>query len=251
MICIDDMTLYRGDCLEIMQDIPDASIDMVLCDMPYGITDYEYDMCLDLDQIWHAYRRITKPSAPIVLFSAQPFTTDLISSNRKWFRYHWIWLKSSNGAWAAAKYRPIARHEEVLVFGRGTLPYYPVMVPLDRPQKRNVSSVKSALYGGIKPPMKERIYTEKYPSTILDFPCSISGRIHPSEKPVNLLSYLVKTYTKPGETVLDHCMGSGSTLHAAHQAGRKSIGIEKDETYFSSAEKRLRELASQQILLRA
>ena len=228
------MKLAQGDCLKVMSRIPDGSVDMILCDLPYGITAYKWDTVIPFEPLWAQYKRIIKANGVIVLFGNQPFTTDLISSNRKWFKYCWVWDKHIPRSFQVAKYRPMSRHEDIIVFADGKSNYYPIMVKRDKPvtvknySKQNKNS--------------ERVYTytHRNPDTIIQGLWEANGgKQHPTQKPVALLEYLIRTYTNEGETVLDNCMGSGSTGVACINTGRDFIGIELDEGYFKIAKQRL------------
>lgn len=240
------MKLYKGDCLEIMKDIPAGSVDMVLCDLPYGATACKWDSVIPFEQLWKQYKRIIKENGAILLFSAQPFTTKLIHSNIKQYRYNWYWKKNNSTGALFCKHQPMRRIEEVCVFCKRMPTYNPQgLIKLDNPI--------------IHQPIQRNIYNEKktpsvqkfkgYPNNLLEFnrETSTSKMIHPTQKPVALLEYLIKTYTNHGEVVLDNCMGSGSTGVACVNTGRDFIGIEKDERYFKIAEQRILEAQMQQM----
>lgn len=234
------MKLLNGDCLKLMQDIPDGSVDLVLCDPPYGTTDCQWDSVLPFDQLWAEYNRLLKPDGAAVLFSAQPFTTQLISSNRKNFRYCWYWLKNQATGFTFAKHQPMRRVEDVCVFYRKRPTYNPQGLKAiehpkarrkRRPQRENIYKMSTLL----------NEYTPRftnYPKNVLQF--DSERGYHPTQKPVPLLEYLVKTYTNPGDTVLDNCMGSGSTGVAVKRVGgRHFIGIEQNKVYFDIARERI------------
>jgi len=239
------MQLIHGDCLEKMKDIPDKSIDMILCDLPYGTTACKWDVVIPFEPLWEQYKRVIKPKGAIVLFGSQPFTSVMVTSNVRMFKYEWIWDKCRPSGFQIAKYRPMMRHENVLVFCKGTPVYNRQMVLRDKPVKgRVVSSSDSS-------PLKysdgkQRVYTHKNPQSILAFNKGADGKyVHPTQKPVELCEYLIKTYTNEGETVLDNCMGSGSTGIACINTNRNFIGIEKDDKYFEIAKKRIKEHLTQ------
>ena len=233
------MRLLQGNCLELMKDIPDGSVDMILCDLPYGTTDCKWDAVIPFEPLWGNYLRIIKANGAIVLFSAQPFTTSLIASNMKQYRYNWYWKKNNKTGGIFAKVQPLRCVEDICVFYRKTPTYNPQgIVKLEKPvihKARNMT-----IYRDKK---NDSIQTHKgYPDHLLEFAGAGYGkekREHPTQKPVALLEYLVKTYTNPGETVMDNCMGSGSTGVACVNTGREFIGIEMDKKYFDIARQRI------------
>jgi len=226
------MTLMLGDCLERMREIPDGSVDMILCDLPYGTTACSWDTVIPFEPLWEQYKRIVKPKSAIVLFGSQPFTTDLIMSNRKWFRYEWIWDKAISGNPLLAKIQPMKIHENICVFSGDPTNYYPIMT-IGKIRKRGGGFSKL-----MDMKMAETISDQYYPPSIISVPNGVRGE-HPTQKPVALCEYLIRTYTNEGETVLDNTMGSGTTGVACAHTGRNFIGIEKDETYFNIAKQRI------------
>jgi len=236
------MNLMHGDCLEMMKLIPDGSIDMVLCDLPYGTTACKWDAVIPFADLWSEYRRVAKPKAAIVLTASQPFTSALIASNFKDFRYCWVWDKKKPSNFPLAKKQPMKYHEDVVVFGRESPDYFPIMVPVEgRAAKKGVNKGYEGFRAGLeKPEYLDKVYTDKYPSSILEFSnADQTNRLHPTQKPVALMEYLILTYTNEGDTVLDNTMGSGTTGVAAANTGRKFIGIERDDRYFAIAQKRI------------
>lgn len=227
--------IYQGDCIEIMNHIQDKSIDMILCDLPYGITKCEWDKVIDYEKLWEHYNRIIKDNGAIVLFSSQRFTHQLIMSNFKMYRYEWIWVKSKPTGYLNANKMPMRIHENILVFYK-KLPNYNAqgLNKLDEPLIRKKSFTK--LYGKHESECLAK-YTN-YPSDVLYFN-SVNKTLHSTEKPIDLLEYLIKTYTNEGETVLDNCMGSGSTGVACLRCQRNFIGIELNEEYYNLAKNRL------------
>ena len=237
--------LLHGDCLELMRGIADKSIDMILCDLPYGTTKCKWDIIIPFDKLWEQYNRIIKDNGAIVLFGRQPFTSKLIISNLKYFRYEIIWDKKAATDFALANKKPITVHENILVFYKklpnynriddeGFKPYS------DKRTKRAVSNLGAQ--GEVnKIPFENR--TTRTPTTIRTyFPDNRRGKgssLHPTQKPVALLEWLIKSYTNENETVLDNCMGSGSTGVACINTNRNFIGIEKDDNYFKIAEERI------------
>lgn len=237
------MKLLHGDCLELMKDIPDGSVDLVLCDPPYGTTELKWDSVLPFSKLWAEYDRLLKPDGAAVLFASQPFTTKLVGSNLKAFRYCWYWVKNQPTGHAFAKHQPMRKVEDVCVFYKKRPTYNPQgLVVIDNPKTKRSGNRRAP--GSVRDTFHE-YYTPRftnYPKNVLQFDCERG--LHPTQKPVPLLEYLVKTYTNEGDTVLDNCMGSGSTGVAVKRAGgRHFIGIEKNEAYFDIAQKRIKEEA--------
>lgn len=247
----ENIKLYQGDCLEVMKDIPDKSIDMILCDLPYGTTECKWDKFIDNKSMWEHYNRVLKESGNILLFASQPFTTKLIESNPKMFRYEIIWIKTRPTGFANANYRPMKKHENILIFtkaststaGNNHATYNPQgLIECERKVKRT-----SRGYQGERQNSKDEYVSKftNYPTSIVEFP-SEGKTVHPTQKPVDLLEYLIKTYSNEGEVVLDNCMGSGSTGVACVNTNRKFIGIELDETYFNIAKERIENTYNQE-----
>ncbi len=240
----DDITIWQGDCLTLMADIPDKSVDMILCDLPYGTTACKWDTAIPFEPLWAHYERVIKERGAIVLTSSQPFTSQLIMSNPKRFRYEWIWEKSIATGFFDANKKPLKAHENILVFGLKAPVYYPQKTPGKPYTKKGVGTrSKTDIYNNNKPRTLIQNNGDRYPKTIQRFSNGNHKSKHPTQKPVELMEYLIKTYTLPGETVLDNCMGSGSTGVACINTGRKFIGIEKDPNYFEIASKRIAEAA--------
>lgn len=222
--------LIQGDCLEVMKQIPDSSVDMVMCDLPYGTTQNKWDSVIPLELLWREYRRVCKPSAAIVLTASQPFTSVLGASNLAGLRYAWVWEKNAATGHLNAKRMPMKLHEDILVFSDAPHAYYPQgLQPLGKVVRRGNN-------GGNFGKSGTENFQEwtNYPRSILRF-ASDSGAVHPTQKPVALMEYLIRTYTNEGDTVLDNTMGSGTTGVACVNTGRKFIGIEKDPKYFDVA----------------
>lgn len=224
-----------------MKNIPDGSVDLVLCDLPYGTTDCSWDHILPFDELWTHYNRVLKENGAAVLFAAQPFTTKLISSNLKHYRYNWYWLKNQATGFTYARYQPMRRVEDICVFYRKLPTYNPQGI-----QRIVGAKVKKRKPMGDDPVYKMSTlmneYTPRfknYPKNVLQF--NTERGLHPTQKPVPLLEYLVKTYTHEGETVLDNCMGSGSTGVACARTGRHFIGIEQNTQPYETAQKRITE----------
>ena len=222
--------VIEGDCLEIMKQLPDNSIDMVLCDLPYGTTQNKWDSVIPLDELWKQYRRIVKDEGAIVLTSQGMFTAELMVSNPKMFRYKWVWEKSKSTNFLNAKKQPLRKHEDVCVFYKKQPVYHPQMIkgePYDKGIRKNQLS---GSYGDFQP-VHVHSDGKRYPTDIIYFKTAESeGKVfHPTQKPVELGRYFVRTYTNPGDIVLDNTSGSGSFLVAALLEGRNFIGIEKNE----------------------
>ena len=198
------MRLLKGDCLEIMSELPDNSIDLIICDLPYGTTQCSWDEVIPFDMLWEQYRRIIKPDRAIVLFGSEPFSSRLRLSNLDWYKYDWVWDKKKAANFLNAKKHPMKIHELISVFSEGP--------------------------------------TERYPFSIIEFSKDTQkSSMHPTQKPVALIEYLIRTYSNKGDTVLDNCMGSGTTGIACMNTGREFIGIEILDKHFETAEKRIRE----------
>lgn len=229
--------LMQGDCLEAMWLIPEGSVDMILCDLPYGTTACKWDSVIPFDRLWEQYRRIAKCNAAIVLTASQPFTTALISSNMNEFKYCWVWEKSRFANQMLAKVQPLKIHEDVVVFSNGKPPYNPLgLVEVNKTTKQG-ARVTDNNGGGTRTTEYVQTHTN-YPRSILRVP-SEGKTVHPTQKPVALMEYLIRTYTNEGETVLDNCMGSGTTGVACKNTGRNFIGIERDPEYFKIAQSRI------------
>lgn len=241
--------LVQGDCLEVMKGIPNGSIDLILCDLPYGKTSCRWDIVIPFEPLWEQYKRIIKDGRAIILTASQPFTSILVMSNLDWFRYSWVWDKRFGANFGVAKIQPIRRHEDVLVFGKDRCPkYYPQMVVRDAPIKigknsRNLSDRGILTKNSLNNPEYDRkVYDLKYPESIQLFNIrEDSAHLHPTQKPIALFEYLIKTYTSVGDTVLDNCMGSGTAGVACKNTNRNFIGIELDREYFKIAENRINE----------
>lgn len=232
--------LYNGDCLEIMRDIPDKSVDMILCDLPYGTTACKWDTIIPFESLWEQYKRIIKDDGAIVLFGSEPFSTLLRYSNLKMYKYDWIWDKKIPSGMSFARFQPMRQTENISVFCKGKTFYRPQMIKRDKPIKKGGNKYSPS--GGMccNGEKFEKTYHYKNPVNLVVYSKIRRGSLHPTQKPVALLEYLIKTYTVEGETVLDNCMGSGSTGVACANTGRKFIGIELDSDYYSIAEERIR-----------
>ena len=233
--------LRLGDCLEVMKFIPDKSIDAIICDLPYGTTACKWDSVIPFEPLWAQYKRIIKDNGAIVLTASQPFTSALVMSNPKWFKYQWIWDKKIPSGMSYARFQPMRQHEDILVFCGGKTPYNAQVTQRDKPIKKggNKYSESAPIQASKLGKDFKKTYTTKQPTTIIAFDKVRKGSIHPTQKPVELMEYIVKTYTNQGNTVLDNCMGSGTTGVACKNLGRKFIGIEQDSNYFEIAKNRI------------
>ena len=241
--------LYNGDCLEIMKDIKDKSIDMILCDLPYGTTECKWDTVIPFEPLWAEYKRIIKDRGAIVLFGSEPFSSKLRMSNIKGYKYDWVWDKKSVSNPQLAKKQPLKNFETISVFGVGTtgVIYYPQgLIEIENQKAKGSKVSNTEKLGHIRKRRTDYVQTHtNYPKALaLQFPRP-SKPLHPTQKPVELLKYLIRTYTKEGEVVLDNCMGSGSTGEACLRTNRNFIGIEKDDKYFDIAYNRIEQYSLQ------
>lgn len=223
---------WLGDCLELMSAIPDGSVDMVLCDLPYGTTACAWDVVIPFDALWAQYRRVAKERAAIVLTAAQPFTASVVASNMGEFRHSWIWNKVRPSNPQLAKLQPLKVHEDVLVFGQKSPTYIPQGLMEIPESDRKVHRPESNSLGHCKRKPYVQTHTG-YPKTIQVF--NSERGLHPTQKPVALFDYLIRTYTNPGDLVLDNCAGSGTTAVAAEQTGRRWLCIEREPAYYYGA----------------
>ncbi len=271
-------TLYQGDCLEEMKKIADGSVDLILCDLPYGTTDrsgvegkgdnrlLKWDTVIPLDLLWEQYRRVLKPLGTVALTADQPFTSMLILSNLDWFKYEWIWKKRKTTGFLLANYRPMKETEDVVIFSPGgaaaasrnggNMTYNPQGLIEKRVKKKNnAKRLGKFLHnpehmGENNKLLHETEYEQKwtnYPSEIIEFTLD-RNVIHPTQKPVALMEYLIKTYSNEGETVLDNCMGSGTTGVACMKTNRNFIGIEKETEYFTQAKERIESVPDEEVV---
>lgn len=233
-----NIELYNGDCLDVMMNIPDKSVDMILCDLPYGTTRNKWDSVIPFEKLWLHYERVIKDNGCIALFSQTPFDKVLGASNLKLLKYEWVWVKSQVTGHLNAKKMPLKSHENILIFYKN-LPVYNTQWTLDKPYKKT-SGTPSTNYGKQKDSVTIVSDGRRYAKDILYFAKSGEDRrLHPTQKPVALLEYLIKTYTNEGDIVLDNCMGSGSTGVACVNTNRNFIGIELDKGYYDIAVDRI------------
>lgn len=236
---IIDIKLYNSDCLVGMTRLEIGSVDLVLTDLHYGTTNCRWDTVIPFEPLWEQYRRVLKPRGALVLMAAQPFATDLINSARKLFRYDLVWEKTAPTGHANANRMPMRSHELILVFYNHLPTYNPQgLVELEKPRIESNQRKCGGVYHGLEKPTIRR-YTN-YPRSVLRFPFK-GKRLHPTQKPLELFEYLVRTYTNAGDLVLDNCMGSGTTAVACLRTGRRFVGFETDEAYFGIAQQRVEE----------
>jgi DNA modification methylase len=234
---------WLGDCLELMKNVPDESIDMILCDLPYGTTACAWDSIIPFDFLWENYWRVLKKKSSVILTTSQPFTTSLINSQINNFKYCWYWKKNFSTNFLHAKRQPLRNFEEIVVFIKGSSFYYPIKTTGHKPTQSAKGSSNGDLWHGNKKRNYEGGETERYPTQFLEFNAvDPKGRIHPTQKPVELFEYLIKTYTKEGDIVLDNCAGSGTTAIAAENLNRRWLCIEKEEEYYKKAINRINDL---------
>ncbi|MDR7001627.1 site-specific DNA-methyltransferase [Neobacillus niacini] len=240
--------VYQWDCIEGMKQIPDKSIDMILCDLPYGTTACKWDTVIPFEPLWEQYNRIIKDSGAIVLTAAQPFTSALVMSSPDLFRHEWIWNKKNPTGHLSAKYAPMRLHESVLVFSKNRVTYNPQMEVLAeddyriRKNGKRRTHKEDTVYGTVNGGIKQE-NNLRYPKTIIEFPNGNSRKdkkVHPTQKPVALFEYLIRTYSNEEDIVLDNCMGSGTTAVACVRTNRNFIGFETELTYVEIANKRLK-----------
>jgi len=274
---LTESILYQGDCLEEMNKIADESVDLILCDLPYGTTDrkgveekgnnrlLKWDTVIPLDLLWEQYRRILKPLGTVALTADQPFTSMLILSNLDWFKYEWIWKKQKTTGFLLANYRPMKETEDVVIFSPGgaaaasrngkNMTYNPQgLIEKKVKKKNNAKRLGKFLHnpehmGLNNKLLHETEYEQKwtnYPSEIIEFGLD-RNVIHPTQKPVALMEYLIKTYSNEGDTVLDNCMGSGTTGVACKKTNRNFIGIEKESEYFTQAKERIEDVTVEEV----
>lgn len=234
--------VIQGDCLEVMKTIPDKSIDMILCDLPYGTTACKWDTIIPFEPLWEQYNRVIKDNGAIVLFGSEPFTSMLICSNIKMFKYRWVWNKKFASNFSICKYQPLKIHEDICVFSIKTHKYIPQITQRDSPivMGKNRSEHGSANLTYAKKEYDKKVYTTKQPQSILEYSVRDGKRgFHPTQKPVALFEYLIKTYTNESDLVLDNCAGSGTTGVACKNTNRNYILIEKEPEYIEIINKRL------------
>lgn len=239
--------LFNGDCLEVMKTIPDGSVDMILCDLPYGTTACKWDTVIPFEPLWRQYNRVIKDNGAIVLFGSEPFSSLLVCSNLKYYKHDWIWQKNAGSNFGCVKFQPMREHEGIYVFCKQKPKYHPIMQERAESGKSRVKTVVN--YNTNTDCYAKSLHNEvsskrpelRYPSSVQKF--NRERGLHPTQKPVKLLEYLIKTYTDEGDIVMDNCMGSGSTGVACINTNRNFIGIELDEKYFQTAKQRIDQAA--------
>lgn len=239
------MQLFQGDCLEIMKKIPDGSVDAIICDPPYGITGFEWDVIIPYEPMWEQYKRVIKENAPIILFSQMPFGAELIMSNKEMFRYEIIWHKTCPGGFVNCNKMPMRSHENILVFYNKLPTYNPIKTKGKKYYRSSGPTIDRSMVRVRD--RKVKSYEGRFPTDVITY-SNHNGALwgdtnkvikHFTSKPIDLLKYIIKTYTNEGDTVLDNCMGSGSTGVACVLTNREFIGIEKSQEYFEMAQERI------------
>ena len=247
-------TIICGDSLEVMRGIEDKSIDMILCDLPYGMLDFEWDNQLSLDRLWVQYKRIVKDDSAIVLTGSQPFTSELIISNKEWFRHEWIWVKSYCSNMFALKHNPFKEHENIIVFSKNAVKFNPIRQPRsalsqlrDRYPRKKINSRKGHhIHINFRTESKMGL-PDRHPASVQYFSRDkgYGNKYHPSQKPIALFEYLIKTYTNEGDLVLDNCAGSCTTAVACKRLNRRYICIEKEQEYCDIGQARIDDLQAE------
>ncbi len=252
--------IHQGDCLQLMREIQDKSIDMILCDLPYGTTACKWDVIIPLNKLWEQYKRIIKDKGAIILFGTEPFSSKLRISNLNMYKYDWVWDKKRGNGHLIAKKRPMQQTENISIFSYGTMTngsnrnmlYFPQMEKREKPRKFiKMKNKHSEIFNkhNYREDYNRNDYTHRFPKNLISLSWSLRNGLHPTEKPVKLFEYLIKTYTKEGDLVLDNCIGSGTTAVACIKTKRNFIGIEKEEKYCEIANKRIKEAKEQTNLL--
>ncbi|NEK64753.1 MAG: site-specific DNA-methyltransferase [Xanthomonas perforans] len=253
------LQLHHGDCLDIMTKLPSRSVDLILCDLPYGTTACAWDSVIPMNALWAHYKRVLRGNGAVVLTGSQPFTSTLITSNLEWFKYCWVWVKNRPTNFAHAKNKPMKKHEDICVFSPGTtvhasqsqsrMSYNPQGVQDISPKRvMKKTSEKTDAFFADRPGHREFERKQTgFPHTILEFPTDQLG-LHPTAKPVALMEYLIRTYTERGGVVMDNCMGSGTTGVAAVNTDRSFIGIERDKKYFQVSANRINAALDERLL---
>lgn len=235
-------TIINGDCLDVMSNIPDKSIDMILCDLPYGSTQNHWDSIIPLEPLWDQYKRIIKDNGAIVLTAIQPFASQLICSNPKMFKLEIIWVKNKVSGYLNAKKMALKKHENILIFYNKQPTYNPQKTTGHKPVHAFTKTKNGTTYGKTQSGFSGGGSTERYPTSVLEIPVVNNdnpNKIHPSQKPEELFNWLIKTYTNEGDLILDNCVGSGTTCVCAKQLNRNFIGIEANKEFYEASLKRI------------
>lgn len=232
-------SIVCGNCLNILPQLPNKYFDMILCDLPYGTTQCKWDTIIPFEQLWKQYKRIVKDHGAIVLTAREPFTSLLVVSNIKNYKHKWVWNKKLSGSFQNAKFMPLQIEEDIIVFAAGRVNYYPQMRQ-GKMRKRGGAKKKSGVTGNGWRDGYENYSDMYYPVNIIEMVNTRKGRLHPTQKPIALFEYLIKTYTKEGDIILDHCIGSGTTAIAAMRANRRFFGCDISEEYVQLALERIK-----------
>lgn len=238
-----NIDIKLGDCISLMKDMPKDSIDLILSDLPYGTTRNKWDTIIPMNDMWEEFWRIAKPNTPVVLTSAQPFTTKLISSQMNHFKYELIWSKNKATGFLNAKKQPLRSHENILIFYKKPPVYNPQKTTGHKPSNQATRRNNSDNYGKAGEALYAGGNTSRYPTSVIDIPVinnDDSDKFHPTQKPVALFEWLINTYSNPNDIVLDCCFGSGTAAIACHNTGRNFVGMENDEKYFNLAKERIK-----------
>jgi len=234
-----DYELFHGDCLDILPALDPQSIDAIICDPPYGTTACKWDSVIPFDRMWAGIKRVLRPRGACVLFGSQPFTSALVMSNIKWFRHHWVWQKTKATNYVKARHMPMRYHEDICVFSSAGVRYYPQM-RAGKAWNRTYRyrNKPDAIIQDTRTAGKQSSGAGRFPSSVLLF-AGDGGKLHPTQKPLALLEYLVRTYANVGDTVLDFCYGSGTTGAACGNLGRRFVGVELDQAYYEQGRERI------------
>ena len=243
----ENIKLFNGDCLDVMDKLiaEGIKVDAIITDHPYGTTACKWDSIIPFDEMWLRLNKLIKPNGAIVLFGSEPFSSALRMSNIKNYKYDWVWDKKKGGNPLLSKIQPIKIHENISVFGKGKIKYYPIMIDRDKPKARGknkgiISDTTNNCFS------ENKVYTQFYPKSIIEFSnANQNNKFHPTQKPVDLMEYLIKTYTNENDLVLDFTCGSGSTLVGCLNTNRRGIGIELDEGYYKIASERIHKVLSE------
>lgn len=236
---VNGSTLYHADCFDVFPTIKDKSVDAIICDLPYGTTQCKWDTIIPFQPLWSEYKRIIKPNGAIILFGREPFTSALVMSNVEQYKHKWVWNKKQSGSPINAKYMPLQLDEDIIVFAKGKVNYYPQMRK-GKMRKRGGNKVTNRIMGKMQVGF-ESLSDEYFPINIIELANPRLNKLHPTEKPIALIEMLIEHYTNESDLVLDNCMGSGTTNLACEKLNRRSIGIEKEKQHYDVAVSRLQQ----------